>query len=737
MSQNRLKIILILLLILGLGAKNQTKLVQAYGQTLFVDDDNLAGPWDGTQEHPFSNITTALLSALDGDTIFVCNGTYNERLNVTKQIMLQGQNMHATIIDGNQTGEVIQITASKANVSGFTIQSSGLDPESSGISIIGANENSVNHNVVRNSVNGIRLYATTGTNVANNTISNSNYGIVAVGASGSTVIGNIISTNVDMGIRVSDSSNVEVRENTILNSTFGIALVGSTNSTLFRNNIQLCNYSIYTFGYGGNTLSTNQISNCYDFGIWMSKSEQNTVTKNEVYSSRIGIYLSNSIRNTIEGNILRNNIQFGLRLDNTTESLISSNILSENFLAAVLAYYSNNNTFFHNNCNSIHEVFASANSTNLFDLNGEGNYWSDYNGTDSNSDAIGDSPYIIDANNQDRYPLMGNFSVFKVAYAEISYDLLFISNSVISQFTFKETIKMLQFNTTNFNETTSFCRITIPEQLINRPHVVIVNKVEINATSPFSNATCTSLYFVYNQDSQVKILSKPYYELWVDYTNLRSEYYNLTDRYSQLEDDFKKLSEDYLNLSSAYWSLQGRYDELNQQFLDVDFKLTNLNLNYSNLLAQHELLNINFTTLQLDLAKLQESHNNLSQRLQETLSLLEQLRTESEDMKTYENRLLYSLIAAGVTVALLSAILAWNVRLVRRQKMLLGKYDKYETELQQMSHIEAARVRFETDVIRRHEKIEKFEQKYGITIKPRSRLEDAITSLELEEEKRK
>jgi parallel beta-helix repeat protein len=731
-------------LILGLGVKNQTKVVQAYGQTLFVDDDNLAGPWDGTQEHPFSNITTALLSALDGDTIFVCNGTYNERLNVTKQIMLQGQNVHATIIDGNQTGEVIQITASKANVSGFTIHSSGLDPESSGISIIGANENSVNHNVVRNSVNGIRLYASTGTNVANNTISNSNYGIVVVGASGSTVIGNIISTNVDMGIRVSDSSNVEVRENTILNSTFGIALVGSTNSTLFRNNIQLCNYSIYTFGYGGNTLSTNQVSNCYDFGIWMSKSEQNTVTKNEVYSSRIGIYLSNSIRNTIEGNILRNNIQFGLRLDNTTESLIYSNILSENFLAAVLAYYSNNNTFFHNNCNSIHEVFASANSTNLFDLNGEGNYWSDYNGTDSNSDALGDSPYIIDANNQDRYPLMGNFSVFKVAYAEISYDLLFISNSVISQFAFNETIKMLQFNTTNFNETTSFCRITIPEQLINRPHVVIVNKVEINVTSLISNATCTSLYFVYNQDSQVKILSKPYYELWVDYTNLRSEYYNLTDKFRQLEDNFTKLSDEYLNLNSTNRSLQenlsllqSKYDILYQQFLDADFKLTNLSLNYSNLLAQHELLNINFTTLQLDLAKLQESHNNLSQRLQETLSLLEQLRMESEDMKTYENRLLYSLIAAGVTVALLSAILAWNVRLVRRQKMLLGKYGKYETELQQMSHIEAARVRFETDVIRRHEKIEKFEQKYGITIKPRSRLEDAITSLELEEEKRK
>ena len=35
-----------------------------------------------------------------------------------------------------------------------------------------------------------------------------------------------------------------------------------------------------------------------------------------------------------------------------------------------------------------------------------GNYWSDYNGTDANGDGIGETPYIISANNTDRYPLV-------------------------------------------------------------------------------------------------------------------------------------------------------------------------------------------------------------------------------------------------------------------------------------------------------------------------------------------
>ncbi len=44
-----------------------------------------------------------------------------------------------------------------------------------------------------------------------------------------------------------------------------------------------------------------------------------------------------------------------------------------------------------------------------WDNDNVGNYWGEYSGLDKNNDGIGDSPYIIDENNKDNYPLMNSF----------------------------------------------------------------------------------------------------------------------------------------------------------------------------------------------------------------------------------------------------------------------------------------------------------------------------------------
>jgi nitrous oxidase accessory protein NosD len=45
-------------------------------------------------------------------------------------------------------------------------------------------------------------------------------------------------------------------------------------------------------------------------------------------------------------------------------------------------------------------------ATVFWDNGSEGNYWDNYTGLDENEDGIGDTPYIIDENNQDNFPLM-------------------------------------------------------------------------------------------------------------------------------------------------------------------------------------------------------------------------------------------------------------------------------------------------------------------------------------------
>ena len=90
--------------------------------TIYVDDDNTNGPWEGTIDHPFQSVQDAIDFANEGDTIFVHNGEYLENIRINKSsIDLQGESKHTTIIDGIGSSRVIYIIGSWISISNFTI----------------------------------------------------------------------------------------------------------------------------------------------------------------------------------------------------------------------------------------------------------------------------------------------------------------------------------------------------------------------------------------------------------------------------------------------------------------------------------------------------------------------------------------------------------------------------------------------------------------------------------------
>ena len=102
---------------------------------VFVDDNNIEGPWDGTIYHPFKNISEGATASENGDIVYVLNGTYYEQFVIDKAIYLLGENREDTIIDTEYQECGIYITADNVKIEGFTIRNSGGYKDNSGIKI--------------------------------------------------------------------------------------------------------------------------------------------------------------------------------------------------------------------------------------------------------------------------------------------------------------------------------------------------------------------------------------------------------------------------------------------------------------------------------------------------------------------------------------------------------------------------------------------------------------------------
>lgn len=273
------KIILIILAIFLLStftniafSKNISNLEKE--TTIYVDDDNIAGPWLGTLNNPYNSITQGIENSEENNNIYVFNGTYYDCFEINWQINLIGENKTNTIINGNYQGTVIQVNAEDVNIQGFTVKNSNGTNSDAGIKI--------NSNNTR--ISDCIIYRTRMGLYYNNT-------------SGNKIIKCLIHTNGE-GIFFDTCKNIEIINCELCHNAIGI-------------NFRLCKeFEIFNsyFHEGGVALFFNHSSD-----ITISDS---AICDNNNNQPACHIY--NSTTFTIQNsNIIHNGA--GLRIDNSSD----------------------------------------------------------------------------------------------------------------------------------------------------------------------------------------------------------------------------------------------------------------------------------------------------------------------------------------------------------------------------------------------------------------------------------
>lgn len=299
-----------------------------------VDDD---GPAD------FQTIQEAINNAIEGDTIFVRNGTYYENVVVNKTVSLIGESNDDTIINGTTNEFVVYISADNVTFENFTVASTRWEYVYC-IYLNGCRHNHVTNNKI--STWGWSVYLE---NSDENTILHNTFGggyhwtsITLYNSNNNIIIGNQQNVKADVAARLITSSH-----NLIASNRFTGYLEWPLNWNM-ATAVQL------TSGSNHNTIIKNNMS-----GLW-------------------GLGISNSRGTTIHHNNIR-----GLDM---YESVFV-------------------NAWVENAIDTSWDAGYPYGGNWWWGYGGTDVYRGPFQ-NETGSDGIGDAPYSIDDNNLDRYPLM-------------------------------------------------------------------------------------------------------------------------------------------------------------------------------------------------------------------------------------------------------------------------------------------------------------------------------------------
>jgi len=275
---------------------------------------------------------------------------------------------------------------------GFTLKGVGVN---AGVTLSGRKNVTIKNLDIRNYVMSVWLQQSTNNTISDNRMLTA-FNVILDSSSNNQITGNSITgqdTGYGYGVQVNSGSS----KNTILGNSFTDTGIG-----------------VRVEGGDYNIISEN----CFIRGVTsvLVRGFYNIISKNNMVDGRGGISVTGpGSYNTIFGNNITGKTKCGIKIYHGSSNTVYENHVANSAVGVKLGFDHEfpdrkveNNVFYHNNfVNNTQYVFIGYVPDSNFWNNGKkGNYWSNYNGTDNDGDGIGDTPYIIDDNNTDYYPLM-------------------------------------------------------------------------------------------------------------------------------------------------------------------------------------------------------------------------------------------------------------------------------------------------------------------------------------------
>lgn len=330
---------------------------------------------DGSIDPPTAPITT-----VDNVTYVLVGGISTSVIVERDNIVVDGA---GHTLNGRGLGGSAMIVDGRSNVTieNMTIKKFGL-----GISVTYSSNSILSGNNIANNVRGIRLLYSSYSILSGNMMSGNQFSFDIDGNALSHFMHSIDISNFVDGKPVyyfMNQSGIMVNADTYPNVGY-LGFVNCTNVT----------------AQGLNLMNNSQ-------GLLLAFTNHSKITSNNVADNCDGIRLIYSSNNTLSGNNIADNWG-GIRLSYSSNNTLSSNNITENYFVGIGLEFASYNVLYHNNfVDNYPQAFnLFSGYANFWDDGCEGNYWSDYDGVDSDGDGIGDTPYFIDESNMDNYPLM-------------------------------------------------------------------------------------------------------------------------------------------------------------------------------------------------------------------------------------------------------------------------------------------------------------------------------------------